>query len=129
MSFLFDTDVLVDHLRGVAGARDALLTLGGGSDPGAISVITVAEIEAGLREEERPAVERLFAALAIQDVTEPIARQAGRYRASFGASHGVLLPDAIIAATAHVQQMQLVTLNKKHYPMSDIVVQVPYRRE
>ncbi|NIR28172.1 MAG: type II toxin-antitoxin system VapC family toxin [Gammaproteobacteria bacterium] len=128
MSLLFDTDVLVDHLRGVTAARDALLTLGRGDDRAAISVITVAEIEAGLREQERPAVEHLFAALAIQDVTEPIVRQAGRYRASFGASHGVLLPDAIIAATARVQQMPLVTLNKKHYPMSDIAVQVPYQR-
>jgi len=126
MTVLIDTDVLIDHLRGVPDAQDFLLRLESDVSCPAISVISVAEIEAGVRDSERPLVEHLFAAMQVYDVDKSIARQAGRYRAFFGRSHGVQLPDALIAATAKVHRFDLITLNVKHYSMEDIVVRVPY---
>jgi predicted nucleic acid-binding protein len=38
------------------------------------------------------------------------------------------LADALIAATATVQQATLITLNKRHFPMIRNI-QVPYRKE
>ena len=46
--------------------------------PPGISVITVAEIEAGVREPERKAVEALFSGLLIFPVDEAIARPGGQ---------------------------------------------------
>jgi len=54
------------------------------------------------------------------------AEDAGRYRKAFRASHKLLLPDALIAASAKNVGAILVTLNRKHYPMTDIEIQIPY---
>lgn len=128
MSVLLDTDVLVDHLRGVTAARELLMELAAAEERPAISVITVAEIEAGTLESERDQVEALLLALYVYTLDSPIAQQAGRYRATYGKTHGVLLPDALIAATAFHHGSRLYTLNRKHYPMEDINVVVPYSR-
>lgn len=126
MTAVIDTDVLIDHLRGVADARDLLLELLDlGSTP-AVSVITVAEIEAGLRETERPSVETLLDKLSVLPLDTEIARTGRRFRREFGRSHGVLLPDALIAATTVKHAGVLYTLNRKHYPMSELEVIVPY---
>jgi predicted nucleic acid-binding protein len=41
---------------------------------------------------------------------------------------GILLPDALVAASAKQNDAVLVTLNGKHYPMKDIEVMVPYTK-
>lgn len=49
-----------------------------------------------------------------------IGRQAGRYLNRYSRSHGVELADALVAATGLVNRIPLWTLNKRHYPMTDI---------
>jgi predicted nucleic acid-binding protein len=49
------------------------------------------------------------------------------YRRDYGKSHGVGLADALIAATAELNQATLVTLNQKHFPMI-IDIMVPYQK-
>ncbi|MEX2525974.1 MAG: type II toxin-antitoxin system VapC family toxin [Gammaproteobacteria bacterium] len=128
MSILIDTDVIIDHLRGILAAREWLLERVSADAPPAISVITVAEIEAGIRASERRHVEALLRGLHILPLDNDIAVQGGRYRALYGRSHGVLLPDVLIAATARIHKKPLYTLNDKHYPMDDIRIVVPYRK-
>ena len=53
----------------------------------------------------------------ILPVTETVAKTGGIYRRDYGASHGVGLADAIIAATAVAAEAALQTLNVRHYPM------------
>ena len=65
VTVLLDSDVVIDHLRGEAAARELLRRLAHGQISMGISVITVAEIEAGVRESERQAVEALFSGLLI----------------------------------------------------------------
>jgi hypothetical protein len=127
MSVLIDTDVVIDHLRGVAEAMECLLGIVDSDEIPALSVVTVAEIEAGVREEERAAVESLLGSFTLLEVDAPIALLAGGLRRIYGPTHGVLLPDAIIAATAVVHGRTLYTLNRKHYPMPEVDVTVPYR--
>jgi len=50
---LLDSDIVIDHLRGQSAARELLRRLAREQMPPGISVITVAEIEAGVREPER----------------------------------------------------------------------------
>ena len=127
MNALLDTDILIDHLRGVSEAKDLLMELAATGTP-AISVITVAEIEAGTRDPEREQVENLLSSLPGLPIDVAIARKAGHYRTQYAKTHGVLLPDALIAATAAMHGCKLYTLNSKHYPMDDINVVVPYTK-
>jgi len=125
-SYLIDTDVLVDHLKQVPRAVSALKRL---ITKGKLfcSVINEAEILAGMREDEKDKIEALFGALNALDVTREIAQLAGKYRREYKKSHGVQITDALIAATASIHNLVLITLNEKHFPMSEVTVKVPYR--
>ena len=124
---LFDTDILIDHLRGFSPATDLFKNLKKQFDF-SISVITLAEIESGVRPRERDLVENLLRFFNKLPVTTEIAREAGVFKQSFGKSHSIHLPDAIIAATAFVHKIPLYTLNSKDYPMPEITTCVPYRK-
>ena len=50
---LVDSDVLIEHLRGAAAARDWLLDARQSSGPLAISVVSLTEIAGGMRPPER----------------------------------------------------------------------------
>jgi predicted nucleic acid-binding protein len=54
------------------------------------------------------------------EIDERVGRKAGRYRQRFGRSYGVGLPDALIAAAAHVHGLILCTRNLRHFPMRDL---------
>ncbi len=115
---LLDTDVLINFLRGREKARDYLLSLMGEADL-CCSVVTVAEIHAGMKEHEQAKTVDLLDSLSVVDVTRGIAEKAGAYKRTTK-SQGLELDDCIIAATAFVKGATLATGNDKHYPMSDI---------
>ncbi len=123
---LIDTDILIDHLRGEEKARDFLRQSKSEKSDIFYSVITKAELYSGVRPKEEQKVARLLNSMEEVRIDGEIAVDAGRYRKKFYASHGLLLPDALIAASAKKVGAILVTLNKKHYPMKDIKIQVPY---
>ena len=82
--------------------------------------MSVAELHAGVREgAEREALALLISSLNVADLTAEIATRGGLLRRDYGRSHGVGLNDALIAATALEQDLQLLTLNVKHYPAVD----------
>lgn len=113
MNQLFDSTILIAHLRGDKRAT-ALLRDG---EPFA-SVVSRAEIEGGMRPAERSAVARLFDAITLLPVTDSVSRTAGGMIRTFRRSHsGIDLADYLIAATAEVGGLGLVTLNVKHFPM------------
>ena len=92
-----------------------------------VSVVTLADLYAGIRNEsEHQRIEGLSAALDVRHVDFDIARLAGGYCLQYRRSHGVGIPDALIAATAHVHGARLVTRNLQHFPMLDDVL-VPYQ--
>ena len=124
---IVDTDVLIDCLRGRHEAAAFIKQLIA-EDELAISVISVAELEAGVRDGERQTLDAFLSLMHRHPVSEAIARTAGAYARQYAKSHGVLLPDAIIAATAHHHGGGLATLNRKHYPMPEIAVLLPYAK-
>lgn len=91
-----------------------------------ISVVTVAEIWAGADDAGREAAEAILSGFRALSVDHLIAKVAGSYRKSYGPSQGLKLPDALIAATAKVHNLRLVTRDRKHFPMRDINIWVPY---
>lgn len=116
--FLVDTDILIDYLRGHPKAVSFVTER---ADDIAVSAMSVAELFAGVRgeanEPEQRALQDFLELFVILPVTETVAKTGGIYRRDYGASHGVGLADAIIAATAVAADATLQTLNVRHYPM------------
>ena len=93
-----------------------------------VSVITVAELYAGVKEgNELTHLDSLLETFNIIELTDDIARMGGIFRRDYSKSHGVGLADALIAATAKHELCTLVTLNRKHFPMLDNVL-IPYQK-
>jgi predicted nucleic acid-binding protein len=106
---------MVDCLRGSAVATEFLRKH---ADRIVLSSIVVAELYAGVKgNREQENLDNLVSTLNVIPVTSDIARAAGLLKRDFGGSHGVGLPDALLAATALVEKTELATLNVKHYPM------------
>lgn len=122
-NYLFDTNVVILALRGVPQALNFLDTLNQTQEQSYISVVTRAEILAGMcpHEEERTMI--LLESLASILVNEVIADQAGRLIYQY-ARQGVQLslPDAQIAATALHYNLTLVTTNTKHFPLPQLTL-------
>ncbi len=122
---LIDTDVLIEYLRGRSEAVEYLESL---TSDLYLSVISVAELFAGVKgSEEEKSLEQLFQAFVILPISEKTARLGGLYRKDHGPSHGVGLADALIAATAKENGADLVTFNRRHFPMLS-KIEVPYER-
>lgn len=123
--FLVDTDVLIEYLRGAAQAAEFLEGLKGDQ---LISAITVAELFSGARgSEEIDALDQFVLAFEVIPVDELLAKAGGQLRQEFHATHGVGLADALIAASAFDREAELVTFNRRHYPMVENV-NVPYTK-
>jgi predicted nucleic acid-binding protein len=121
--WLLDTCVIVDYLRDRPEAVDFIRHAG---PRPSVSAVTVAEVLAGARSAtEQRRIEGLLGQLVVHSVDLEVARLGGAYRRSYGQSHGVLIPDALIAATAQVHGARLVTRNARHFPMLDDLL-VPY---
>lgn len=114
-SFLLDTDVLIDFLRGYDKAVDFVTA---NSHKIILSSIVVAELYAGVKgAAELTALDNFISLFTVIPVTTEIARVGGLFKRDYAKSHGVGLADSIIAATCESENAALKTLNVKHYPM------------
>lgn len=113
---LFDTSVLIAHLRGDERATDLLTSVE--SDERLASVMARVEIEGGMRSGERAQVASLFSVMRLLPVTDATARRAAEHLRRYRRSHaGIDLVDYVVAATAELHGAQLATLNVRHFPM------------
>ena len=115
---LVDTDVLIDFLRGYGPAVSFVNVH---SDRIVLSAIVIAELYAGARgakdDPEQTVLENLLSLFRVVPINNEITRLGGLYRRDYGPSHGISLPDALVAATAFLERAELKTLNVRHYPM------------
>jgi len=115
---VLDTSVLVDQLRGVSEARDALVGALERGDSLVSSVLTKVEVLAGTRARERSSVRLLLDRLAWVGVTDEIADGAGALARRYRRSHpAVGVVDFVIAATARAVDGSLWTRNVSNFPM------------
>jgi len=117
---VIDTDVLIDVLRGREAARSFLEDAADRFVP-CCSVISVAELHAGMRPEEEAGTRTFLDGLVIIPVTQEIAEVAGRFKKR-STSRRLELADCLIAATVFVEGASLATGNVKDYPMPEITV-------
>ncbi len=110
---LVDTDVLIDHLRGTR-------RLSGDGRRVAISVVSRCELFAGRDEPEL--LRRFLSTMAELPVDGVIAELAGTTRRE----SGIATPDALIAATALVHAIPLMTRNRRHFDrVADLRIVAP----
>ena len=121
---LLDSDILIDHLRGFKYLED--LTSNSSGNTSLFSAVSIAEIYSLLYFNEIESVEKLISTLKVVSVDSVIAKLAGKYRMIFYKSHNLSIPDALIAASAKINDAILVTKNVKHFPMTDIDIAKPY---
>jgi predicted nucleic acid-binding protein len=118
---LFDTCILIDYLNGVALALETLKRY---SEDPAISVITWMEVMVGalrLDEAQQLTTRRFLARFLKLSVNDSVAERA----VSIRGERKIKLPDAIIDATAQVENRLLLTRNTRDFMDSPGVV-FPY---
>ena len=123
--YLIDTDVLIWVLRGSDKYTEFLQTL---KDKNSLSIstITIAEIYKNIFPSEIIKTENLLDEFEIFDVSSSIAKQGGLYwQENIKQLVKLSLMDCLIAATAHINHLTLVSLNIRHYPMKDIKIMKP----
>ena len=125
--YLIDTDIIIWILRGNKKYEELLQGLKD-KDSLSISTVTIAEIYENIYPSEIVKTEKVLNELQTWDVTPEIAKQAGLYWQEFIKSlKNLSLMDCLIASTANVNNLTLVSLNTKHFPMKDIKILNPLR--
>lgn len=112
---LIDTDILIDVSRGIPDAINRLQSAANNSIL-AISTITQMELIVGCRNKtELQNLEKFLRYYAIVKVNESISEKAIELLSLYRLSHGLLIPDGLIAATAIVVNAPLLSKNQKDY--------------
>jgi len=119
MRAIIDSDVLIDYLQGLDKAKQEIERY----FKREISVISWMEIMAGAdTPEEEKSCREFLSRFTIHQLAVDIATEAVSVRKQFR----IRLPDAIVWATARVNNCLLVTRNTKDFPVKDPSVRIPY---
>ncbi len=126
---LIDTDVAIDFLRGEAYAQPLISGLWR-EGRAVLSVLTVYELIAGMREKERGPTLDFIGACNIEEVSTNIAIKAGDLYREYR-SKGITLTslDCLIAMTALVKGHKIVTRNVGHFPQDGLLFKLQTLRK
>lgn len=119
MNALFDTNILIDFLRGVEAAHTEIASY----DDKTISIISYMEVMAGTT----PANEAATRAF-LQNEFDVVHLDGAIAERAIGIRRekSVKLPDAIIWATAAQRGLVIITRNRRDFPADDPKVRIPY---
>jgi predicted nucleic acid-binding protein len=115
---LFDTNILIDYLRGVPQAR---AECDRHSDR-AVSIITWMEVMAG----STAANEADARTCLLNFYTLPLTMEVAERAAQLRRTSRIKLPDAIIQATAEASGRVLITRNTRDFSPGSSAVRIPY---
>jgi predicted nucleic acid-binding protein len=118
MKALFDTNILIDYLNGIAAAREEIERY----ERPLISPITWMEVMVGAQEDEEPPIRAFLQRFSQVPLDTAVAERAVAIRRI----RRMRLPDAIIWASAQSQDALLVTRNTRDFPADAPDVRIPY---
>ena len=123
MRVYIDADILIWYLRGEVKAsrffkkirktNEYILCIG---------AMQRAEIVFFMRSNEEKMTALFLSQFRTVSVDQEIIDTAGKLFRKYNPSHGIDSNDAILAATTYKTGGMIYTLNKKHYPMKDLIV-------
>lgn len=123
---IVDTDILIDLGRGISDAEICLQTLATRSEL-AISIITQMELIVGCaNKRELQMLDRFLSQFQIIPIEPAISSQAVELLRLYRLSHGLLIPDSFIAATAMVLNFSFITKNQRDYRFIQGLNLLPY---
>jgi predicted nucleic acid-binding protein len=119
-----DSDVLIWHLRGIREAADFLQSIAARTEYELFTgALQRAEIIFFMRPEEEEATTLLLSRFKTAGIDQAVVDRAGALYRRWHSSHGIDVNDALLAATVMHTGGKLYTLNVKHYPMPDLLVE------
>jgi predicted nucleic acid-binding protein len=123
---IVDTDILIDTARGVPDALAFFARHPQGTSVG-VGTVTQLELLVGCRnKQEQRLTERFLQRFEIVKLNEAISDAAISLVLQYRLSHGLLLADALIAATALSLNIPLATNNQRDYRFIQQLVLLPY---
>ncbi len=115
---LCDTNIIIEILKGNKRTINIIESIG--LENIAISSVTVMELYFGaLNKRELNKIKKHLQALNIVHFDTDISESAIKLIERFSKSHGLQIPDAIIAATAMTSKIELFTFNLKDFKYID----------
>ncbi len=109
-----DTDIFIEALKSNSRAIDLLRNVG--FENIAISAVTVMELYFGaLNKRELIKIKSRLQQLTILQIDQDICEKAIALVEKYAKSHGLHIPDALIAATAICHRMEFLTYNVKDF--------------
>lgn len=125
---LIDTDILIDAARKETDAIAFLHRLENRRQPMAISVITYLELLVGCQNKrDQRETQKLPTRFNLLHINEPISERAKDLVETYFLIHGLLIPDALIAATALENDITLFTKNIRDFQMIEgLKINRPY---
>jgi predicted nucleic acid-binding protein len=112
---IVDTDILIDAGRGVI---EAIACLQDNELKSSLATSAVTQMElfvSCLNKSELLEVERFLGRFQILPLNEPISDMAVDLLRQYRLSHGLLIPDALIAATALIFDAPFISKNQRDY--------------
>lgn len=117
--FLIDSVILIGHLNGISKATNWLSK----NKNSYISVITRAEILSGADDDEIHSIKTLLDSFVCLSIDSHSADKAAELRKRYG----LKLPDAFQAALSILNNVTLVTRDRKDFKKEMAFVKVPYK--
>lgn len=119
MKALLDRNILIDYLNGIKAARSEIDRYA----PALISSITWMEVMVGAVPEEETIVRGFLKRFSVVPIDDEICETAVRIRRS----RRIKLPDAIVWASAQINDALLVSRNSHDFPVDHPSVRIPYQ--
>jgi predicted nucleic acid-binding protein len=116
---LFDTNILIDHLNGISEATACIKFY----TPRFISIVTWMEVLAGADRLDEAQVRILLLDFTLIHIDTAVAERAALIRRETR----LKLFDAIILATAEVEELTLLTRDAKDFKFDHPNIRIPYR--
>jgi len=125
---LLDTTVLIDLSRGLERAALWIDECRAAEAGLAISIISAMELIVGCRnQQEVLQAKSLIEGFLVLQLSPEISNHSYDWLVRYAKSHGLLIPDALIGATAAVYGLELMTSNVKDFGfLPEIVATRPY---
>jgi predicted nucleic acid-binding protein len=117
---LCDTDIFIEALKNNSRAIESLRKIG--FENIALSAITLMELYFGaVSKQELTKIKSRLQQLRIIHINKEISEAATKLIEKYAKSHGLHIPDALIAATAICHRMELLTYNIKDFKFIESV--------